>query len=102
MEVFDFLSDEHGDLLIKDGNFVVGESTGQHIRNLLLANKGEYKQFPTIGVGINSFLLDDLDDRELSRMITTEFENDGMIINRLSVRSLEDLEIEAEYADNGS
>lgn len=60
-KVYDILLDETGDLAIKNGDLVIGESTLQHQRILLLATKGGFKQHPTTGVDIQSYLLDDSD-----------------------------------------
>lgn len=48
----DYLLDDDGDLLIQDGDFVVGTSDNQHIRDILVSFQGEWKQFPLIGAGI--------------------------------------------------
>lgn len=38
--------------MITNGDFLQGESNEQHIEHLLLANKGQYKNAPTAGVGV--------------------------------------------------
>lgn len=48
----DYLLDDDGDLLIANGDFVVGPSDNQHIRDILVSFQGEWKQFPLIGAGI--------------------------------------------------
>ncbi len=48
----DILLDENNDLLEKDGDFVIGDSNDQNVKLLLLANPGEFKQYPLIGFGI--------------------------------------------------
>lgn len=48
----DYLLDDNGDLLIKDGDFVVGPSDNQHIQDILQSFQGEWKQFPLTGAGI--------------------------------------------------
>ncbi len=54
--VQDFLRDPvTGDLMIKDGDFVIGNSDDQHIEDIILAFKGEFKNNPTIGVGIKFY-----------------------------------------------
>lgn len=78
----DFLLSADFDLQIKDGDIVIGESNQQHQQCLLLAEKGAYKQFPDIGVGLMTFLKDDNPD-ELLREIRLQFSNDGMKVNRL-------------------
>ena len=104
VEVFDYISDDNLDLIIRNGDFVVSESTQKHQRDLLLANKGEYKQNPTIGVGIDTFLLSEKNRDDVEAEVTSEFENDGMRIRRLEARSVSEFEIEAPYEkdDNGS
>lgn len=64
-------------LLIKNGDFVRDECTNQHQRNLLLAEKGAYKQYPEIGVGLMSFLKDE-NPGDLLREIRLQFSADGM------------------------
>lgn len=51
----DFLSDPDGDLLIKDGDFVIGESEEQHINDILVSHPGGWRQTPFLGVGISKF-----------------------------------------------
>ena len=49
MARIDYLSDKTGDLLIKNGDFVRGESDNQHIADLIVSAKGEWREFPLIG-----------------------------------------------------
>jgi hypothetical protein len=78
----DILLDENFDLLIQDGDFVIGDCLNQQINCLLQAVPGSYKQHPTIGVDIDSFILDSNSD-ELNRAIREQFKKD-----RLSVKSI--------------
>ena len=48
----DYILDENGDLLIKNGDFVVGLSDDQHIEDIITSFQGEYKEFPFTGAGI--------------------------------------------------
>jgi len=69
------------DLLISDGDFIIGECLSQQISCLLQAVPGAYKQWPTAGCGIDSFLLDTNSD-DLNRVIRQQFKQDGLnIIN---------------------
>ena len=45
---------------------------------------GEIKEYPTAGVGINSFLLDDSSSDDITREIGEQFSNDGMRVYELS------------------
>lgn len=73
----DLLLTEVFDILIEDGDFVPGESTRQHQTLLLYAEKGELREFPTRGVGIRSWLLDERPG-DLNARIKREYETDGM------------------------
>jgi len=94
--VTDILFDpDTGDLACKDGDFVVGDSTFRHQADLLEAAEGEYKQYPTVGVGLNEFLNDE-NPAEMLRKIRIQFVRDGLNITELS--SAEQLKISAEYS----
>jgi len=96
-EVFDIKLGTDMDMVIKDGDFVVDESTLQHQNLLLLADKGQFKQHPTIGVGIDSYLNDEASTDDIKRAISEEFELDGMTIDKIDVRNLNKVTIAAEY-----
>lgn len=99
MEAFDFLLGEEFDLAIDaDGDFVFGESTLEHQRDLLLAPKGSFRQEPTIGVGLRTMLLDNAANEDIRRIIQEQLELDGMHVSTLEVNSLENIAIDARYA----
>ena len=79
----DYLLDTNSDLLITNGNPVKGDSTLQNQKLLLFAEPGEYKQYPTTGVGIMNYLKDDSPDA-LLRSIRLQFSQDGMTVNQLN------------------
>jgi hypothetical protein len=74
---------------------VVGDSTLQNQKLLLMCNKGEIKEYPTLGVGITNYL-ESHDGNELAREIRKQFSADGMRINRINI-DIPHLEIDAEY-----
>jgi hypothetical protein len=96
-EVFDILLEPDFDLMISDGDFVVGESTKQHQLCLLTAEPGNYKQSPTLGVGAFSFINDDETLQNLKAAIQKTFEADGMIIDHLSITADGNIDVEANY-----
>ncbi|MCX6232441.1 MAG: oxidase [Bacteroidetes bacterium] len=95
-KVYDILLDENFDLAVVDGDFVLGESTQQHQELLLLINKGELKEFPLAGVGLNEYLLDDGEMLELTQEICKQFSVDGMKVGEIEL-SGESIKINAEY-----
>ena len=78
----DILLDEDFDLKIENGDFVIGEATAQHQQLLLLTNKGDWKESPTIAVSAESFLKDD-DETAFLAEIKEQFEKDGMTVNEI-------------------
>ncbi len=91
----DILLDETGDLAIKDGDFVIGESTIQHQQLLLASQKGEWKENPLVGVGIENYLNDDTTN-DMMNEISSQFEKDGMKIKSINSANSE-LLIDASY-----
>lgn len=92
----DFLFDENMEPLIEDGDFVIGESTYQHQQFLLLAEKGDYKQFPTAGVASKRYLEREKPD-DYARAIRQEFISDGMKVKTLNIAQDLQISIDAEY-----
>ena len=92
----DFLFNEQNEPEIKDGDFVIGESTYQHQKHLLLAEKGDYKQHPTAGVASKRYLERERPD-EYARAIRQEFVADGMDVKTLKILENLELSIDAEY-----
>jgi hypothetical protein len=76
-EMNDLLLTEDEDLAIEDGDFVVAESTARHQQQLLMNNKGDYKENTTVGVGVFRYI-DDEDFRGLIRAVQQEYTRDGM------------------------
>ena len=93
----DILLGSDGDLLIEGGDLTAGDSTLQHQGLLLLCNKGELKQNPMRGVGVNGYV-ESTDDGLLAREIHSEFSLDGMKIEQIKV-DIPNIQIEAAYED---
>lgn len=76
----DFLLDENYDLLITGGDFVIGASDNQHIQDIIQSYIGWWKQFPLVGVGIQSFVNSNGQDQALSRSIQIQLQSDGFTV----------------------
>lgn len=83
-QMIDISLDDIEDLEIVGGDFIMRESTGQHQRQLILNNNGDFKQYPASGVGAFNYL-DDENYQELTRKITTEFVRDGMDVRGIRI-----------------
>ncbi len=93
----DLLLDDTDDLLIENGDFVIGISDLQHQEHLLIAQKGDFKQFPDIGVAIEDYLRES-DIEGLVTEVRNEFVKDGMAVNRVEfLEQTGDLDYDAKY-----
>ena len=91
----DILMHPFGDVLCVGGDFAIGDATLQHQKDLLDANKGEYKESPTIGVGIQNYLNSE-DAADIIREIKDQFLKDGMRVNIIEADT-EGIRINAQY-----
>lgn len=78
----DYQLDEDGDLLIENGDFVVGPSDQQHIVDILQAFQGEYKQFPLLGANLMTLLKGE-NPNEAINIIKTQLQSDGYDVSQV-------------------
>jgi hypothetical protein len=83
-------------LLIANGDFVVGDSSNQHQEHILIAHKGEYREFPEIGVGITDMLNDDEVDHWLIE-IKKNLQYDGMQVDNVTFDNEGNIFIDGQY-----
>lgn len=94
--MIDILLDNDGDLDFTNGDLNSGFSDNQHQEHILLSNKGEFKEFPEIGVGIEG-MLDDDDFTGFLIDIKKNLEYDGMKINNVKIDESGNLNIDGYY-----
>jgi hypothetical protein len=92
----DILLDENGGVVIKDGDIVIGYSDNQHQQHIIMANKGEFKESPEIGVGIVRMLSDD-DPTDILIEIKKNLQYDGMRINNVKFEEDGKITIDGSY-----
>jgi hypothetical protein len=85
-KVKDFLEDEDGDLMIKNGDLVIGYSDKQHIKDITVASIGWWKQFPMVGVGIMNYLNSSGKQQELERIARIQYTADGYTVGNPKVK----------------
>jgi hypothetical protein len=73
----DFLLDADGDLLIQDGDFVIGLSDEDHMQDLIESFVGWWKEFPAVGVGIKQFQASAGQEQVIERNIKLQLQGDG-------------------------
>ncbi len=86
------------DLETKNGDFAIGESTSQHTKHILIANKGEYKQFPELGAGIEN-MLNSEDAMDFLIEAKKNLEYDGMAVKNISFTGEGKLNVDAKYKE---
>jgi hypothetical protein len=82
--------DNNFDLLFEDGDIVIRMSNGQHIQAILSSEKGNWREHPMLGVGIQRYLnsLNTYSEiTELSRKIRLQLEADGMQVGKLELKT---------------
>ena len=92
----DILVDANDDIIIANGDFVLGRSDEQHQKHILIAHKGEYKEHPEVGVGIADMLNDDAYTEALIET-KKQLQYDGMLINNVSYNEAGKLIIDGNY-----
>lgn len=85
-----------GDLLIEDGDFVLGLSDQQHQKDIILANKGEYKAYPEVGAGLVD-ALDDENPRGVLLEIKKQLEYDRCKVDTVKLNAQGKLNVIAKY-----
>lgn len=92
----DIIIGANGDLSFKIGDLEIGYSDNQHQEHILLANKGEFREFPELGVGIIQ-MLDDDDYLPVLIEAKKNLEYDGMRINNIKFEENGNLNIDGSY-----
>ena len=90
------LLDDNSNLLISNKSMVIGDTTGQNQKNLILTEKTELKFTPMRGVGSRRFLEDHTPDN-LAREIRQEFSIDGMTVKSLKIDTNGIINVDASY-----
>ena len=91
----DLLLTDTGELEISNGDFVAGENYNQQQAMLLVAQEGEFKMTPTIGVGIGDLLLSE-ELLEYRHKIRDHFKRDNLKVKNLELYEIGKLKIESE------
>ena len=73
----DFLLDADGDLLIQNGDFVIGLSDEDHMQDLIESFVGWWKEYPAVGVGIKQYQASAGQEQVIERNIKLQLQGDG-------------------------
>jgi hypothetical protein len=80
----DLQQDSNGDLLVSRiaNDFVIAASDNQHIADIIYSNQGEWKQYPSLGVGVINYLNSSGSTVALSRQIIIQLQGDGYNVTK--------------------
>ncbi len=92
----DLILNENLEPLVENGDFVIDESTYQHQKILLLADKGQFKAYPMVGVGAQRYL-EGSNINDFAREIRQEFQRDGMVVRSLQIGENLEVQVDAIY-----
>tara|TARA_R110002111_G_scaffold140072_3_gene206027 strand:- start:160 stop:462 length:303 start_codon:yes stop_codon:yes gene_type:complete len=96
----DILLDADRDLLFIEGDFNIGNSDEQHVEDILLSSKGEYKQFPLIGIDLLSFINSSLTlntRQKLEKEISIQLLSDNANEIKVTTDNEGGIKVEARY-----
>ncbi|WP_044203857.1 hypothetical protein [Flammeovirga sp. OC4] len=79
----DFILNDDNTLKVTKGDFTVEDSLNQEEKLILIANKGDFREFPDLGVGLGSFVDGELGD--LYKVIIENMELDEKEIRALDI-----------------
>ena len=90
----DIKTDENNDLIISNGDFKIDESDSQHVEHILIADKGQFRQFPLIGMGIKRALNGSFNPQILRQQIKIQLESDGFNVRQIEIEPGDDLKLD--------
>ncbi|TAN18836.1 MAG: oxidase [Chitinophagaceae bacterium] len=78
------IDNETFDLQIMGGDFLIGDPSQQCQQLLLFSKAGEWKEYPTAGIGIENYLLDE-NPADLKRAVRIGLNADGMKVDQVII-----------------
>lgn len=73
----DFLLGDDGDLQVRNGDFVTGESLTQEVALIMLTNKGEIRHDPLCGCDLLKMTNARITRARFERLVRVQLERDG-------------------------
>lgn len=81
----DIMLDQNYDLIIKNGDFVTGESSQQEVNLMLQTFVGNWFQYPLAGAGILQYLRGNTQAIQIEQIIKQAMILDGFTVQKISV-----------------
>jgi hypothetical protein len=96
---YDLTLDLNNDLIIENGDFFIGQTDDQNIEAILLAEKGQFYEFPLLGYGITRRLSSPFDRLTERKAIRESLKRDNYNVKVLNIVSVLDqvgIEVDAD------
>jgi len=77
MAALDLLCDSDGDLLIQNGDFVIGSSDQRHNYDIMSSNTGDWKEYPLVGYNPLSYINSRATSTVLNQNAKIQLQADG-------------------------
>jgi hypothetical protein len=87
---------DNDDLLIKGGDFAVGDSDPTHIEHILISNRGYWFESPLLGVGIIDELNGSKSPQRLKQTISRQLVLDNYTVRTVEISPEGEIDINAE------
>ncbi|WP_228235941.1 hypothetical protein [Allomuricauda sp. M10] len=82
----DFLLDDDGDLLIQNGDFVIGDSLDQEVQAVLEMAQGELKEDPVLGADLFRMVHSNATEADLKQRVKLQLARDGKNYDEIKER----------------
>ena len=94
----DIIIDDDGDISFFNGDFKVKESDSQHVEHIMISDRGQFRQFPLIGVGIYRLFSGSPNVQFVRQQIKLQLESDGYNVRQITInpQNITEIEIDAE------
>lgn len=86
------------EVMIKNGDFVIGDSENQHVKHILISSKAEYKANPELGVGVEK-ILNTEEPMEFLIEAKKNLQYDGMKVRNISFTEEQTIHVDAKYIE---
>lgn len=94
MEAKDIYTNIDHDVEFSNGDFIIDYSDSTHIQDIIESFPGEWKEFPTLGVGLMQYLNSSGKEQELKNEIKRQITADGYSIDTLTIEGDFDIKID--------
>lgn len=73
------------DIIISNGDLLVNKSDQQHVEHILRADRGHFRQFPLLGIGIEKNTNGPINAQELKQVIKLQLKSDNYNVREVQV-----------------